>query len=411
MAHSAIYTGTMTASTWVQDFSPLVLAPPIPGGELKLWDIIPKAADGFEPTKYEWVEEAQDAVTLALTTNIDNTTATTITCTAAGAAAVGLRTGSLLVNSTDSTKTEVIHVSAYTNGATTFTAVRDYGGFVSGSGGGTTGQAHTSGDYFKVLPTHVFEGSGVTSTDAFPWRDRTLAYNYYSLVSEHTRVSGSDLVREYRGSTPSNWTYQVDGIVQQMARRFDYLVLRSPQKARGASDVGSMGGLTWYATQTTNASTYCYSTSATTFSYETFDDACLAKFNQGSLEGANWVMIMPPTGAQVIPYIHESAMRMDYAKENVRGYFANSLMTTINGARIPVVVSSSLPSDSFLLLNLDAVKLHFLRGRALKVYNKPLGEGMDDYVAQRWISELTMEFQRPLENCYYHTGITYTRPS
>ena len=257
----------------------------------------------------------------------------------------------------------------------------------------------------------MFEGSGVTATDAFPWRDRSLAYNYYSLVSEHTRVSGSDLVREYRGSTPSNWNYQVDGIVQNMARRFDYLVLRSPQKARGASDVGSMGGLTWYATQTTSASTYCYSTSATTFSYETFDDACLAKYNQGGFENANWVMIMPPTGAQVIPYIHESAMRMDYAQENVRGYFANSLMTTVNGARIPVVVSASIPSDSFLLLNLDAVKIHFLRGRALKVYNKPLGESMDDYVAQRWINELTMEFQRPLENCYYHTGLTYTRPS
>ena len=112
-----------------------------------------------------------------------------------------------------------------------------------------------------------------------------------------------------------------------------------PQVARGASAQGSMGGLTWFATQTSGASTYCYSTSATTFNYETFDDACLAKFNQGGFENANWVMIMPPTGAQVIPYIHESAMRMDYAKENVRGYFANSLMTTINGARIPVVVS------------------------------------------------------------------------
>ena len=145
MAHSALYTGTMTASTWVQDFSPLVLAPRFPGGELKLWDILPKAADGFEPTKYEWVEEAQAAVTLALTTNVENTTATTPT---AGGWRCWLPVSvPALCSSTPPTPRRKKSSSSPPLKALTFTAVRDYGGFVSGSGGGTTGDAHTCGDY------------------------------------------------------------------------------------------------------------------------------------------------------------------------------------------------------------------------------------------------------------------------
>ena len=409
MAHQALYTGTMLASTWKQDFSPLVLAPPVPGGELTFWQILDKAADGFEPTKFEWVEEELVPITISMTTNVDNTTATTLTTTAAQISKCGIRPGTMLVNFTQPTKKEVILVTANASG-TTLTVVRDYGGFVSGSGGGTTGEAHTSGDFFRVLPTHEFEGSSVTKTETFPWRDRALAFNYYSLVAEHTIVSGSDLVREYRGSTPDNYAYQVKGVVQAMERKFADLVLRAPQVARGAAARGSMGGLLWYATQTTGAATAgAYDTTAETFSYEVFDDACLGLYNRNGLEDMDLVLCVPPAGAQVIPYIHESAMRMEYATESVRGYFANSLMTTITGARVPVVIAANLPSDSFLLLNRRAVRIHFLRGRALIVYNKPLGEGMDDYVAQRWLSELTMEFQRPLDNVVYHTGLTYSR--
>ncbi len=409
MAHQSLYTGSMTASTWQQDFSPLVLAPPVPGGELTFWNMLPKAADGFEPTKFEWVEEELTPATVAIGEAMDTTETTWTMASAAAVSEAGIRAGTMLVNSTASTKKEVILVTAV-SGAD-LTVVRDYGGFVSGSGGGTTGETHTSADVFRVLPTHEYEGSSVTKSDNFPWRDRALAYNYYSLIAEHTMITGSDLVREYRGSTPDNRAYQVNGIVQAMERKMDWLVLRSPMVARSATSRGSMGGLTWFATQTTGASSACYDTTSETFSYEVFDDAVLGVYNRGNLNNMDLVLVMPPTGAQVIPYIHESAQRMDYARENVRGYFANSLMTTITGQRIPVVISASLPSDSFLLLNRDAVRVHYLRGRALKVYNKALGEDLDDYVAQRWISELTVEFQRPLDNCVYHTGLTYSRPS
>ena len=51
------YTGDATARTYEDDFSPLVLAPPMPGGELSLWPIVGKMVDGHEPTALEWIEE------------------------------------------------------------------------------------------------------------------------------------------------------------------------------------------------------------------------------------------------------------------------------------------------------------------------------------------------------------------
>jgi hypothetical protein len=152
MAHQNIYTGTMLASTWEQDFSPLVLAPPVPGGELTFWNILPKAADGFEPTKYEWVEEELTPATATLGEALDTTETTVTMASTADITEAGIRAGTLLVNATATTKKEVISVTAV-SGAD-LTVVRDYGGFVSGSGGGTTGGTHTSADEFRVLPTH-----------------------------------------------------------------------------------------------------------------------------------------------------------------------------------------------------------------------------------------------------------------
>jgi len=182
--------------------------------------------------------------------------------------------------------------------------------------------------------------------------------------------------------------------------------------ARGASAYGSMGGLRWFATQTTGASGDSYITTSETFSYEVFDDGMLHLYEQGTLDGsADIVCLMPPVGAQYAAYIHESAMRGEYSSETVRGLRCTTLMSTITGDRVPIVPVRNMPSDSFMLLNLNAVRIHFLEGRALAVYNKEVGEGMDDYRAARLISEMTLEFHRPVDNCYFHTGVTYTRPS
>lgn len=407
-SHLSWYTGDATANTWVQDFSPLVMAPPLPGADIALWPIIGKMIDGTEPTKYEWIEEELSQITLSGTEGAGDgwasTTDTTWDFTSGQCAAAGLRIGALLKNATDKTKKEVVLVTNVSSD--TVTVVRDYGGFVTGAGGGTTGEAHATTDSFEIMGYTNPEGSTVTTTDNKVKRDRTPCYNYYSILDDWTSVTASDLVRVYRGSSPDNWGYQLNGLKQRLDRQFERHLINSPQVARSSSAYGSMGGLVWYATQTTGDQDV---TTPETFSYEVFDEGMEYLYNQGTLDGgADIVCLMPPAGIQAAAYIHESALRGEYVSETVRGLRCTTLMSTITGDRIPLVPCRNIQSDSFMLLNLNALRVHFAVGRGLSVYNSGVGEALNDYQAARLISELTLEFQRPADNCYYHTGVAYS---
>jgi len=411
-SHLSWYTGDATANTWIQDFSPLVLMPPLPGAEIAVWPIIPKMIDGTEPTKLEWIEEELSQITVSGTEGSgdgwNSTTDATWDFTSGQCAKAGLRVGALLKNYTDKTKKEVVLVTAISGD--TVTVTRDYGGFVSGSGGGTTGEAHGVSDVFEIIGYLNPEGSTVTTTDNKVKRDRTPCYNYYSLLDDWDSISASDMVRTYRGSTPDNWGYQMDGLKQRLDRQFEKHLIHSPRVARSSTAYGSMGGLMWYATQTTGASGNSYVTTADTFDYEVFDDAMKYLYEKGTLDGSHDIVcLMPPAGVQAAAYIHASAQQGEYISETVRGLRCTTLMSTITGDRIPLVPSNNIPSDSFMLLNLNAVRIHFLKGRALSVYNSAVGEALNDYQAARLVSEMSLEFQRPVENCYLHTGITYSR--
>ena len=406
--HQTWWTGDATTDTWLPDFSALVMAPPLPGADITLWPIIGKAADGTEPTKYEWVEEELSQLTLTLGEALD-ATETEIEFAAGEIAAAGLRAGAVLKNATDKTKIETIYVSSVDD-STTATVIRDYGGLVSGSGGGATGQTHASADELEIIGYLNPEGSSVTKTDYFSTRDRSLKYNYYSILDDWNQISIEDMVRVYRGSSPDNWGYQLSGLKQRLDRQFERHIASSPMVQRTTTARGSMGGLIWFATQSTGASGNSYVTTADTFDYEVFDDGMKYLYEKGTLDGGHDIVcLMPPAGIQAAAYVHASAQQGEYLNETVRGLRCTTLMSTITGDRIPLVPCNSIPSDSFMLLNLNAVRIHFLKGLALTVFNKEPGQELDAYRAARLYSNITMEFQRPVENCYFHTGMTYNR--
>jgi len=416
-SHMSWYTGDATANTWIQDFSTLVLQPPLPGAEISIWPIIGKLIDGTEPTKFEWVEEELSQITISGTEGSgdgwNSTTDTEWDFTAGQCAAAGIRKGVLLKNFTDKTKTEVVQVIDISGDK--LTVVRNYGGSYSSSNVGTpsvagTGEAHGVSDVFEIVAYLNPEGSTVVTSDNKVKRNRTPRYNYYSLLDDWDTITADDMVRTYRGSSPDNWGYQMDGLKQRLDRQFEKHLLFSPQVARADGIYGSMGGLLWYAKNTTGAANNNYITTADTFDYEVFDDAMKYLYEKGTLDGSHDIVcIMPPAGIQAAAYIHSDAQQAEYMNETVRGLRCTTLSNTITGDRIPLVPSNNIPSDSFMLLNLNAVRIHFLKGRALSVYNSKVGEALNDWQAARLISEMTLEFQRPLENCYLHTGITYSR--
>ena len=411
MGHLSWYTGDATANTFLQDFSPLVMTPPLPGADIALWPIVGKLADGTEVEKLEWIEEELTQITISGTEGSgdgwNSTTDTEWDFTAGQCAKAGIRAGALLKNATDKTKKEVVLVTAVSSDKLTVT--RDYGGFVSGSGGGTTGEAHGVSDVFEIIGYLNFQGSSVTKTDNFAKRNRTPKYNYYSILDDWTQITVEDLVRKYRGSSPDNWGYQLEGIRQRLERIFERHLIDSPMVQMSATERGSMGGLRWFATQTSGASGVSYITTAETFDFDVFDEGMEYFYNRGTLDGAfNIVCLMPAKGIKAASKIHESAFRGEYATETVRGLRCTQLMSSITGDKIPLVPCRNIPSDSFMLVNLNALRVHFLEGLGLAVFKKDVGEGLDAFRAGRMYSVMSLECQRPLDNIYFHTGLSWS---
>jgi hypothetical protein len=100
MGHLSWYTGDATANTFLQDFSPLVMTPPLPGADIALWPIVGKLADGTEVEKLEWIEEELTQITISGTEGSgdgwNSTTDTEWDFTAGQCAKAGIRAGALL---------------------------------------------------------------------------------------------------------------------------------------------------------------------------------------------------------------------------------------------------------------------------------------------------------------------------
>ena len=402
MAHTSWYTGSATANTFEQDFSALVLLPPLPGSELTLWNMVSKAVDGTEPTKYEWIEEPNAAVTVTANSSTGSLTTTGTTLNlASGQAALGaIRTGSRLIDQAQTgVMREIIYVSSVSTDA--LTVIRNWNA-TSGSEG--TGVTHANSAVYEVLAPVNYEGSTREGTKTT--RDRTPKENAYSLIDVETQISGSDFARVYRGSTPDNWKYQMDGVIRKFARQQERELIHGKYEARAAAAEGTMGGLIYQIEA--RAGSNLVST-AENFTYEVWDDGMKYIYNNAGDEDLNLVTVVPTAGLQVASYIHDSAMRGEYLSENTRGQYVNTLMSTMSGRRVPIIGSPTMPSDSFLIVDLNAIRVHFLVGRALLMYQNPKGFNLTDAQAARMMSEMTLEYQRPDIRGYYHYGVTSDR--
>jgi hypothetical protein len=404
MAHASWYTGSATANTWAQDFSALVLKPPVPGGELKLWDAVSKAVDSTTP-KFEWTEEPNAAVTATAASGGEgsgalSTTGTSLVLATGQAAASAVRTGSVLIDTADTgVMREQIYVSSVSS--ETLTVIRNWNA-TSGSEG--TGVAHLASAVYRVLPPVNYEGSARNST--LTTRNRTPRDNYHSIFDVETQISGTDFARVYRGSTPNNWQYQLDGVIRKFARQQEYALLHGKYEARASAAEGSMGGLIYFVEA--RAGSNLVSTSEN-FTYTVWDDGMKYLYEQNGEEDLDLVTLVPIAGLQVASAMDASAMRGEYANEQVRGQYATTLLSSVSGKRVPLIGVAHMPADSFMILDLNAVRLHFMMGRGYLMYMNEVGFNLTDAQAARILSEMTLEFHNADTRAYYHYGVTYDR--
>jgi hypothetical protein len=377
----------------------------MPGGEMRLWDMISKAVDGTEPTKYEWIEEPNAAVTVTAASGgagsgaLDTTGTSLVLATGQGALGA-IRTGSRLIDRAQTgVMREVIYVSSLSTD--TATVIRNWN---ATSGAEGTGVAHAASAVYEVLAPLNYAGS--SRNTKLTTRNRAAGINAYSLIDIETQIAGSDFARVYRGSTPDNWKYQMDGVIRKFSRQQERELLHNKYEAQGSAAEGSMGGLLWFVE---NEASDNYVSTSENFTYEVWDDGMKWLYNNAGDDDMNLVTLVPVNGLQVASYIHDSAMRGEYISETTRGQYVNTLMSSVSGRRVPIIGVPHFPADAFMILNLNAVRLHFLQGRGLLMYQNPKGFNLVDAQAARMLSEMTLEFQKPEQQAYYHYGITYDR--
>lgn len=393
--HSYISTLDAAAGSNILDYSPMMFATPAPGGDVALWPLLQKAADLTDTTCY-WMESSRVPIycTADSSNYLTDGSATRLDLTTGDAAAKFITTGTLLRDRADGSDEIVLVTGVSTD---TLTVSRNW----NGVGAETT---HAASAVWEVVGHLNYEGSAFgTPVGRVPVRRS----NTTAILDEQVRMTGTDAARQYY-AIPNYWEWQVAGGLERFMRKMERMVIWSAGVARAdtANVYGSFSGIKDIIMDRAGDA---YDSSFGDFTYAAWDDAIKTLWENGYSDG-RFVMLIPPTGLQQCAYIHESAFRGDYRGELVRGLRATALQSTL-GPEIPLIPSTAIKNDEFLILDLSRIKVRFMAGRELIGYDIPMGEAGADLKARRLISELSMEIHNADVAHYWARGVTFAVPS
>jgi hypothetical protein len=381
----------------VLDYSPVLFAPPKPGGDVVLWPLLKKVADVTDTSIY-WMED--NLLTLTCTAH-----GSTGALTASGAdvtlnlvAGQGISrwmTAGTLLRDTAAGSNEVILVTVVSTDA--LTIVRDQ----TASGV----EAHAvSAVWEKIGHLNKEMSSFGTPVGRYPTR-RT---NYTAIFDDQVKMSMTEYQRKYY-AIGDPWGYEVDGALTAYMRKLERAVMYSGGAARAdtLAGYGSFYGIKAMIKQRYDvaSATENYNSAYGTFSYPAWDNTMKFLW-KGGYEGESFVMLVPPEGVQYAAYIDESAMRGNYAGELTRGMQATALKSTL-GMQVPLIPCAYLASDEFLVLNLSRIKVRFFLGRELVGIDVPAYDRGDDAIARRFLTEMSLEMHNADTAHYWARGVTW----
>jgi len=394
--HGYISTLDAAAGSNVLDYSPLMFAKPAQGGDIALWPLLAKSSDLTDNVAY-WMESSRVPITVTSDAGSNNpvTTAGQTLDLATGQAAAGFISSGTLLRDTADGMDEIILVTAVSTDALTVT--RNWNG--------TGGETHAASATWEVVGHLNYESSSFGTTVG---RVPTRKSNSTAILDVQVKQSGTEMARNYY-SIPDYWQWQLAGAVERFQRQLERMVIYSAGVTRAdtVNIYGSFSGVKDMILDS-NAATN-YNATFGTFSYSAWDNVIKTLWESGYSDG-RYVMMVPPTGLQQCAYIHESAFRGDYRGELVRGLRATALQSTL-GPEIPLIPSTVIQNDEFLLLDLSRIKVRFMVGRELIGMDIPLGDGGNDYRARRLISELSLEMHNASDAHFWARGVNFAVPS
>lgn len=399
MAHGYFGTLDVTADTFVKDFSPYFFRKRADGAEGRFMDLVEKRQDATG-VQITWYGDQDIPVTFLSKNTADGDLIadagdTGLDTVAADQAAAFLRVDMLIRDTTTTTvgvDAEICRIASITD-TDTLVLERAYGG--------STVAAHARNSTWRVMGTVQYEGS---DAGTFIATNRVPFTNTFSVIDDQFQLTRSQRRMLMQGP-PDNWTFQQERVLRHYERMHEGHMIWSRGVTRDSTHPGSCKGILQLVRD--NGSATLNNASFGDFTYAKWDAVLNTFYDNGHGEDSDLVMLCPAVARTSAAYIHESMFKADYMSETTRGLRADTLIST-QGHRIPMIPVAGI-GNRFVIGALSKVMLRYVD--TLLVYDQPLGWGLKDKVARRYISEFTVELHDASTDWMLAEGVNYPIPA
>ena len=327
-------------------------------------------------TTHSWMEDSLNANTVTLDESGFDSSETDMTLVSTS----NVRVGSLLRNTSEAGKTEVVQVTLV-DSATVCTIVRGYGS--------TTGEAHSTGSTWAVINPSQ-EGQDPPSDAS---KVRTKVSNYTQIFQYGINVSHT-MRSVLQAGVADEFTFQVARRLMEAMRELDMALVLGIKSASAGSDTvyRSMGGIVEF--------------SANGNSTTTSEALALSVVNQMAKDiwddgGTPNFILVGGKQKRTISTFDQSARRSVY-DATVAGYVVDRIITDL-GFVLDVIVDPWMPDDTAIVGDLNKVRVLPLRGSAMRA--EDLAKTGASFKAQIY-GEYTAEFRNASQAFCRHNNLT-----
>lgn len=329
-------------------------------------------------TTHSWMEDSLNANTATLDESGFDSSETDMTFVSTA----NIRTGSLLRNTSEAGKTEVIQVTSV-DSATVCTVVRGYGS--------TSGEAHSTGSTWAIMNPNQ-EGQDPPADAS---KVRTKVSNYTQIFQYGINVSHT-MRSVLQAGVADEFTFQVARRLMEAMRELDMALVLGIKSASAGSDsvYRSMGGIIEFASQA--AGNLNTTSEALTLSVvnamakQIWDDGGYPNF-----------ILVGGKQKRAISTFDQSARRSVY-DTTVAGYVVDRVLTDL-GFVLDVIVDPWMPDDVCIVGDLNKVRCMPLRNSAMRA--EDLAKTGASFKAQIY-GEYTAEFRNATSAFAHHNNLT-----
>ena len=326
-------------------------------------------------TTHSWMEDSLNGNTAVLdesgfdSSEVDMTFVST----------ANIRVGSLLRNTSEAGKTEVIQVTLV-DSATVCTVVRGYGS--------TTGEAHSTGSTWAII--HPNQEGQDPPADAS--KVRTKVSNFTQIFQYGINVSHT-MRSVLQAGVADEFTFQVARRLMEAMRELDMALILGIKSASAGSDsvYRSMGGIIEFvdgnSTTTSEALTLAV---VNQLAKDIWDDGGYPNF-----------ILVGGKQKKAISAFDQAARRSVY-DSTVAGYVVDRVLTDL-GFVLDVIVDPWVPDDVCIVGDLNKVRVLPLRGSAMRA--EDLAKTGAAFKAQIY-GEYTAEFRNADEAFAKHNNLS-----